>query len=465
MVANMKKSFLILILYFILLGCPIFYTQANTQLKGISLGEFSSGCDYYLIEDSYDDYSLVEWYGGTSPDNGDIVYGDLHSYGFKDLYDATNDQTTHVWLDDWMLSQDSASEKLIDKCGWDKNILTYFSGNFSGSYSGQQSQSVSIPSTQCVYPATPTCNYQSLENYCKSQKSQQAAEVAQCIRNGGQYSASGCTPYTEATACNEAVSCANNMSQYNSAQQEYYQCINQQQLQNQNSIQQSNQSSCKQSHGNYSQYDTTLNKCTCISNYWLDPKNSQCELPATVCANTTGPNSHPTDISCVCDDYYRADSPGGVCKSAKKTFQLSKKVFDWIKSGKPCGDPSLTHEESAQCVIYMGNSNALNVEIVDDEQNAKPATQHVTANAPVTPTSQKAINPPAATKALPQQPKKEIPKSKLKNPNAVKEVTAPTIIGNAATNTPTTTPVKMEAEKISKQKHWYDLLNPLSWFK
>ena len=75
----MKKFILLLLL---VVSFPSF-AHAST-LKGVSLGEFGS-CDYYLIEDSLGDYTLAEWYGGITPYDGDIVVGELHSYGFKDL--------------------------------------------------------------------------------------------------------------------------------------------------------------------------------------------------------------------------------------------------------------------------------------------------------------------------------------------------------------------------------------------
>jgi hypothetical protein len=104
---------------------------AASSIKGVSLGEFSSGCDYYAIEDSSGDYTIAEWYGGTTTYSGDVIYGELHSYGFKDLYDITIDRSTHVWIDDWLVSEDSAMEKLVDKCGWHRSALTYFGGSYS----------------------------------------------------------------------------------------------------------------------------------------------------------------------------------------------------------------------------------------------------------------------------------------------------------------------------------------------
>ncbi len=106
-----------------------FFTSASNQIKGVSLGEFSS-CDYYLIEDSSGYYTLAEWYGGSTTYSGNTVVGELHSYGFKDLYNISRDSSTRAYIDDWMLSEDSATEKLIDKCGYHKEIKNYFDSSY-----------------------------------------------------------------------------------------------------------------------------------------------------------------------------------------------------------------------------------------------------------------------------------------------------------------------------------------------
>lgn len=74
------------------------------------------GCsDYFVVED---DMGLVvmEWYGGHTPSEGEQIVGDYDGYGFKDVYDVTADQSIHVWIDDYMLSTDSAAEKLNSHC-------------------------------------------------------------------------------------------------------------------------------------------------------------------------------------------------------------------------------------------------------------------------------------------------------------------------------------------------------------
>lgn len=118
------KKFFLLILFLL----PL--TVQAASLRGTSLGEIS-GCDYYAIEDNYGDYTIAEWYGGITPYAGDVVAGDLHSYGFKDIYNITRDRSSRAWLDDWLLSEERAMEKLVDKCGWSRELVDYFENDSS----------------------------------------------------------------------------------------------------------------------------------------------------------------------------------------------------------------------------------------------------------------------------------------------------------------------------------------------
>ena len=71
-------------------------------------------CDYF-IADGPQGYYLLEWYGGHDPDRGDGIYGQLGTYGFKDvLYDGGREG--RLYIDDYMLSKDRALEKLREKC-------------------------------------------------------------------------------------------------------------------------------------------------------------------------------------------------------------------------------------------------------------------------------------------------------------------------------------------------------------
>ena len=51
-------------------------------------------------------YALLEWYGGSDPDEGDIIVGDFESYGFKDIYNLTADSELRVWVEDYWLSKE-----------------------------------------------------------------------------------------------------------------------------------------------------------------------------------------------------------------------------------------------------------------------------------------------------------------------------------------------------------------------
>ncbi len=141
----MAKSKHVLIVGLVLLLAP--YFASASSIKGTSLGEIS-GCDYYAIEDSLGDYTVAEWYGGITPYAGDTVVGDLHSYGFKDLYDITIDSESRAWLDDWMLSEDEAMDKLVDECGWSSELKYYFDGGrYYSSYAPSYTPTYSAPKT------------------------------------------------------------------------------------------------------------------------------------------------------------------------------------------------------------------------------------------------------------------------------------------------------------------------------
>jgi hypothetical protein len=93
------------------------YTLTKTSSSKVGAVVYKkSGCDYFIVEDGGRSYNLLEWYGQSDPDEGDILYGNFHTYGFHDFYDSTLGSKTHVWVEDWLLSWSSAIEKYYDKC-------------------------------------------------------------------------------------------------------------------------------------------------------------------------------------------------------------------------------------------------------------------------------------------------------------------------------------------------------------
>ena len=72
-----------------------------------------SGCKYFIVEQG-SGYSLVEDWLCSRPGRGDIGYGDVGSFGIKDV--KLNGYRCSVYVDDWLLSKSRATEKLVDKC-------------------------------------------------------------------------------------------------------------------------------------------------------------------------------------------------------------------------------------------------------------------------------------------------------------------------------------------------------------
>lgn len=82
--------------------------------KGIVV-HYKSGCDYFIV-DAPMGYALLEWYGGGDPSEGDTLVGDFEMYGMVDVYNLSQDNETHVWVEDYMLSKSRVIEKYYDKC-------------------------------------------------------------------------------------------------------------------------------------------------------------------------------------------------------------------------------------------------------------------------------------------------------------------------------------------------------------
>ena len=89
------------------------FNNANAA-KGVVVAN-PSGCDYYIVETT-SGYTLLEWYGGNDPSEGDTLVGDFESYGMKTIYNITADRETRVWVEDFWLSESSVINQYNDKC-------------------------------------------------------------------------------------------------------------------------------------------------------------------------------------------------------------------------------------------------------------------------------------------------------------------------------------------------------------
>lgn len=267
----MKKIIYPVIIIFLLMVGHCFVAHANDQIKGISLGKYVSGCDYYLIQDPYGSYSLVEWFGGTDTGRDDIVYGDLYSFGFKDLYDATNKLTTHVWIDNYWLSHDRASEKLTDHCGWSGNMLNYYSGidslyNPPTNYTAPPTNLITCPTNATYLNGDCTCN----DGY--------VANGNMCVTyNQSCQSLHGIKAYGDKKYCYCPVGYKFNKNN---------QCVD-------------NNSYCQEILGSHGKYDINNNNCICENGYQVNSTKDNCE-------QTQCPQNSTLSFGnqCICRDGY-----------------------------------------------------------------------------------------------------------------------------------------------------------------
>ena len=74
-----------------------------------------SSCDYFILM-NLSGYIVAEWMGDNDPAQGDKITGNFNSFGTKNFYNQSRDRDCRLWIDDYMLSKESAMEKIRDKC-------------------------------------------------------------------------------------------------------------------------------------------------------------------------------------------------------------------------------------------------------------------------------------------------------------------------------------------------------------
>ena len=73
------------------------------------------GCDYFIADGPSGLY-VMEWYGGFEPRVGDRFSGYQRGYGFKNIIYLHNGREGRIYVEDYLLSNDRASEVLANKC-------------------------------------------------------------------------------------------------------------------------------------------------------------------------------------------------------------------------------------------------------------------------------------------------------------------------------------------------------------
>ena len=77
-----------------------------------------SGCRSRYVVNTSLGFAILEWYGGNDPTEGDEIVGEINSYGFKDLYNITQESSMRVYVEDYMLSNTTLKYKFFEKfCG------------------------------------------------------------------------------------------------------------------------------------------------------------------------------------------------------------------------------------------------------------------------------------------------------------------------------------------------------------
>lgn len=89
---------------------PTSFVTGNQQAIVVAT---TQGCgDWYVVENS-SGFAMLQWFGGTSPVRGDTLVGDIGSFGMKDL--LLNGQSTKAWVEDFMLTRSSVTEKITSR--------------------------------------------------------------------------------------------------------------------------------------------------------------------------------------------------------------------------------------------------------------------------------------------------------------------------------------------------------------
>jgi len=96
----------------VLLSILIQFTLSQTMIGGyVVLDHYECKSSDHIVIETNMGYTIAEVYRGYSETySGKIIYGDLHSYGFKLIYNSDGVEIGKLWIDDYMVSDSRALE-------------------------------------------------------------------------------------------------------------------------------------------------------------------------------------------------------------------------------------------------------------------------------------------------------------------------------------------------------------------
>lgn len=123
----MKKLFVLpvvlTVLALTLAGCGKEYIQdpgldesywLRQERAVVVYNDFS--CDFYIVETSRG-YTVIQNYSGLVPFNGDVLYGDFSSWGYRSIYNRSSGYLIRGDVRDYWLSWFRARDIVGFQCG------------------------------------------------------------------------------------------------------------------------------------------------------------------------------------------------------------------------------------------------------------------------------------------------------------------------------------------------------------
>ena len=96
-------------------GASLAASQGTTQTL-VTVTMIRESCDYFIVETEAG-FCIFEWFGGNMPIKGDILRGDLDSYGFQNAYNVTQKADITAYVEEYWLDQAEVMEMFYKLCG------------------------------------------------------------------------------------------------------------------------------------------------------------------------------------------------------------------------------------------------------------------------------------------------------------------------------------------------------------